>query len=740
MRSTKQNNASAARVIPPQSDNPSGQLANARSSIGLYGRFADGDDPNYDETTDGSQTPLTDAEVLARFTRKPPFAQWHSGWPEHDRAAFVRLARMLHDAGLDWYHVNMDRQIRCGRKKAGAIDATEVFVTISNVEPRCWVRKPEDRQSLGLPDDYVPIANLIAAVEAAPKTLARFYGGTAYWPDQVAPDPAEAAAHASADRQTLSMPTNLILFGPPGTGKTYATAAEAVRLCDGLASDDPLLRERNRRKDLRRRYDQLVEAGQIRMVTFHQNYSYEEFVEGLRPVTDTASEGHESPSVTGFRLEPKRGIFREISAVAENARKHTGHFGGVDLTGRKLFKMSLGRAGVEDHIFDAAIEGGYAVLGWGGEVDWSNQRYEQWSAVLGRWQQEKPDASGSDPNVVQLWSFRSAMKQGDLIIVSAGNSHFRAIGEVTGEYRFEPTDTRNYNHRRPVRWLLVPDEPLPTEMIYNKRFMMQSCYQLKEALVNRDALVRLLPSGKAGGSGVPDQFVLIIDEINRANISKVFGELITLIEPDKRLGAGSEALSVKLPYSGETFGVPANLHILGTMNTADRSIALLDTALRRRFVFRELAPDPMLLPAQVDGVPLRLVLQTINDRIEYLIDREHRVGHAFFLGDGGSSRAAIDATMRDKVIPLLQEYFFEDWSRVAAVLGDLHSRTGAFLHRRELSDPTSQDGEKRESWSVRLDESGQPAFAPDAYDRLVGKTPPAAPTELAEEQLDGAAE
>lgn len=527
-------------------------------------------------------------------------------------------------------------------------------------------------------------------------------------------------------------PTNLILYGPPGTGKTYATMAEAVGLCDGLDVDDALLAQPDARQELRRRYDELVDAGQIRLITFHQNYSYEEFVEGLRPMTDSAAEGEETSQSAGFRLEPKRGIFREICAVAENARKNAGRSGGFDLTGRKFFKMSLGRSGVDEHIFDAAIDGGYAVLGWGGEVDWSDPRYDKWSEILGRWQQEKPEATGNDPNVVQMWPFRSAMKPRDLVIVSAGNSHFRAIGEVAGPYSFEPTDTRDYNHRRPVRWLLVPDEPLPTEMIYGKKFMMQSCYQLKDALVNKDALSRLLPGGESGKSGRADQFVLIIDEINRANISKVFGELITLIEPDKRLGSGTEALATKLPYSGETFGVPANLHIIGTMNTADRSIALLDTALRRRFVFREIEPDPDLLPEDVDGVPLRRALRAINDRIEYLVDRDHRIGHAFFLGGGGEDRVAIDATMREKVIPLLQEYFFEDWGRVASVLGERPGKGGGFLDCRRLRDPTGQDGEERESWSVRRE------FAPDAYTQLIGQ--PVGGTILEPDAVDGAAE
>lgn len=537
--------------------------------------------------------------------------------------------------------------------------------------------------------------------------------------DIVAGQTNEISSKIQQETLSKTKPANIIFYGPPGTGKTYSTAAEAVRLCDGLQTEDALLIDNGRREELRLRYDQLVEAGQVRLVTFHQNYSYEEFVEGLRPITDSL-DGNENSQSGGFRLEPKRGIFREICSVAENARKNAGRSGGFNLGGRKLFKMSLGRAGVEDHIYDAAIDGNYVVLGWGGEVDWSDPRYDDGSEMYDRWRQVNPEATGNDPNVVQMWPFRSVMKEGDLVIVSAGNSHFRAIGEIAGPYRFDPTDIRDYNHRRKVNWLLVPDEPLPVEMIYSKNFMMQSCYQLKDALVNKDALSRLLPGNVATGGGM-DQFVLIIDEINRANISKVFGELITLIEPDKRLGTGHEALTVRLPYSGEAFGVPANLHIIGTMNTADRSIALLDTALRRRFVFREIAPDPQLLPVDVEGVPLRQVLETINDRIEYLIDREHRIGHAFFLGEGGKDKMAVDATMRDKIIPLLQEYFFEDWSRVAAVLGEIQGKGGGFLDCRKLKDPTSQGGEDRESWRVRQ------TYSLEAYKRLVGNITSSSP-------------
>lgn len=496
---------------------------------------------------------------------------------------------------------------------------------------------------------------------------------------------------------------NIILYGPPGTGKTYRTAEEAVRLCGEPVPDD--------RAELMATYQRLLAAGRIEFVTFHQSMAYEEFVEGRQPMTG-ADEGEDTSSA-GFRLETVPGIFRRIAKRAETSRGHSSEEESTRVEGRQVFKMSIGEANnPEDaHLFEEAIKGNYALLGFE-DIDWSDAKFESREAII-----EACKAHGNQNGAVDARSgmvqmpfiFRNWVRKGDIVIVSKGNGLFRAIGEFTGGYEFAPRPEGGYAHRRAVRWLWIDREGVPVGEIYSRKFSQKSIYALYDAELNVPALERYMNSQRNEGPSEPEPFVLIIDEINRANISKVLGELITLLEPDKRLGQPNQ-LKVRLPYSGDEFGVPSNLHIVGTMNTADRSIALLDTALRRRFTFREMMPDPAVLKdaATRTGIDLPSLLTIINERIEYLYDRDHQIGHAYFTGC--DTRADVDAVMRHKVIPLLAEYFFEDWGKIAAVLGDLetHDRPikGGFLNRSVLKAPPGLDnGEAmpRFRWDVRDD-------------------------------------
>lgn len=504
---------------------------------------------------------------------------------------------------------------------------------------------------------------------------------------------------------------NLILYGPPGTGKTYATAWEAVRLCLGEAGAERL---RHDRAALMAEYRRLESEGRIAFVTFHQSMAYEDFVEGRQPMT--GSDDDDGASSAGFRLAVVPGIFRRIAKRAETGFSKATTRNRITCENRQIYKMSVGSsrdAGDQD-LFEEAIEGGYTLLSWE-DIDWSDPKYADVEEILKTCREQ-----GKIEGPVTLQSgqvsitdmFRNRLRVGDIIVVSKGNRLIRAIGEVTGGYEYHPRPEGHYGHRRAVRWLWRDAAGVPVSEIHDGNFTMRSLYGLRKERLNIPALERYMNSAIKDESGGAEReaFVLIIDEINRANISKVFGELITLLEPDKRLSCPN-ALKVHLPYSGDEFGVPANLHIIGTMNTADRSIALLDTALRRRFTFRELMPDVDELRSalkareldadNLDGINLCKLLQTLNERIEYFFDREHQIGHAYFTAC--STRADVETVMRHKIIPLLAEYFYEDWSKVAAVLGDGDSRAH-FLDSKRLQAPgafADDDMSEKRRWSVK---------------------------------------
>ena len=270
-----------------------------------------------------------------------------------------------------------------------------------------------------------------------------------------------------------------------------------------------------------------------------------------------------------------------------------------------------------------------------------------------------------------LNAFLSRMQPGDIILSCYTAHSIDAIGVVTGEPEWHP-EFEHYKRLRTVKWLVQRKNIGIAEFRLEKSLTLSTVYRLNTTVATViEVLNKNGFSGSAPTKGTKGPYVFIIDEINRGNILKIFGELITLIEPSKRLGQ-SEELQAKLPYSHEAFGIPDNVYLLGTMNTADRSIALLDTALRRRFSFVEMMPDSGVLDGiEVEGISVSGLLTTLNSGIEVLFDREHTLGHAFFTPLRQSpSIETLGEIFRDKVIPLLQEYFYDDYEKICLVLGD----------------------------------------------------------------------
>ena len=444
---------------------------------------------------------------------------------------------------------------------------------------------------------------------------------------------------------------NTILFGPPGTGKTYSTVTYAVAIVEKESLKKIEEEARDDYSAVYERYKKYIEEGYIEFTTFHQSYGYEDFIEGIKPVVDSEDE-----SSVDVKYDVKPGVFK---AFCEKI-SHTGSVSFESLginESPTIWKVSLMGTG-ENPVRKDCMENGRIRIGYQNiEADSEDSQVEGKKTIN---------------------AFYSKMRIGDIVLSCYSSSTIDAIGVVTGDAEWNSSITDSYKGVRKVNWIVKGINEDILKYNNNKTLTMPTIYRLKSVTLGNvmDIVLKYNPELQQTNDASKN-YVFIIDEINRGNISKIFGELITLIEENKRLG-GSEEKLVKLPYSQDLFGVPSNVYILGTMNTADRSIATIDTALRRRFGFVEMMPKEEFLDGvEVEGINIRIMFQKMNAKIAVLYDREHTIGHAYFAplvdeynATGNASLTTLGRIFKNKIMPLLQEYFYDDYEKIGLVLGD----------------------------------------------------------------------
>jgi len=388
----------------------------------------------------------------------------------------------------------------------------------------------------------------------------------------------------------------------------------------------------------------MLRHGQVEFITFHQSYSYEDFVEGIRPVLDTEDEGN-SP-----RYECRPGAFKRLAINALFDCLETAEAAKNLVPFDALWKTLLSKIEAEP---DAKYPGLTKKTSYQltvtprGNIEGNNVVSNKNFLCSRKILEQVFDAKRNQDSV-------TASEVTDVVIRGC---HSHLVAAVFNELkRIEKSQFRGRVQRRRETTYTQEEKAASVQ-----RFLSEgdsSGYQLK-------------PESQW------NQYVLVIDEINRGNISKILGELITLIEADKRVrtGENQNTLVATLPYSGERFAVPANLCLLATMNTADKSIALVDVALRRRFDFEELRVDLSVCEQLTDQ--MRSVLRELNQRIALRKDRDHQIGHAYFVGicDEGS----FNQRFRKQIIPLLQEYFYNDWEGLRFVLGENSTSDGSLI-------------------------------------------------------------
>ena len=448
------------------------------------------------------------------------------------------------------------------------------------------------------------------------------------------------------DKPMTDVRLNTILYGPPGTGKTYHTVIYAVAIIENreLASV-----EAESYSDVLTRYNDYKAQGRIEFTTFHQSFGYEEFIEGIRPVVSGEDETNDVGDVQ-YSVQP--GIFKRFCERAERPVAVVTNDYGIG-ENPSIWKVSLDGTG-DNPIRSECLKKGHIRIGWD-EYGESITDTTDFSQYGGR---------------VVLNSFINRMQIGDIVLSCYSASTIDAIGVVTGDCEWHDEYPR-LKRLRKVNWIVKDIKENILSLNGGTSMTLASVYRMGN--VSLTDVYQLIDKHNPTPAAQPAQknYVFIIDEINRGNISKIFGELITLIEESKRVGK-PEGMTARLPNSQKHFGVPDNVYIIGTMNTADRSIATIDTALRRRFLFREMLPNPQVLAdVMVEDLSISAMLNRMNQRIAVLYDREHTIGHAYFmkLRDNPTVETLAEI-FRNNIIPLLQEYFYEDYEKIRLVLGD----------------------------------------------------------------------
>ena len=436
---------------------------------------------------------------------------------------------------------------------------------------------------------------------------------------------------------------NVVLYGAPGTGKTYDVPELAVRLCDpAFMAAEPS------REEIVSRYNQLKTEKRIAFTTFHQSLDYEDWIEGLRPVVN------ENSQVT---YEIESGIFKKLCEEAERPVVKDKQVGIAD--NAVVWKVSLAGTG-DNPVRSDCMKNSYIRIGWDGygpvisdETDWSVY-------------------NGEGKQILD--AYINKMKIGDIVMSCYSSQTIDAIGVVAGEYEFEDKFP-NYKRVRRVNWLVKNINENIVEMNDGKTMTLGTVYRLnsitldnvKSILEKYDTSSKMEENDKA--------YVMVIDELNRGNVSKVFGELITLLEADKRKGR-INAESVVLPYSKKGFHIPNNVYLIATMNTADRSLGSLDYAIRRRFAF--IAEKPFGLEVEGFDEDLfekvsRLFVKNFDEYKESGWDQTMKlepadtlsdeykpedvwIGHSYFLMQDEEGEDNTSNRLLYEIIPLLEEY------------------------------------------------------------------------------------